>query len=218
MYQYIFFDVDGTLTDPSEGITRSAQYALAKMGIEEPDLQKLWPFIGPPLKESFKEFYGFSEEKAMEGVRIYREYFRKTGLYQNRLLDGVPKLLAHLREQGRVLAVASSKAEPFLMATLEMFHIADCFDYICGGTLDNTRITKAQVIGELLQRMQLSREERSKILMVGDRKHDVEGAAAFGIPCVGLSLGFAEEGELEKAGAIAVVDSMEELEDFILKG
>lgn len=218
MYQYIFFDVDGTLTDPSEGITKTVQYTLSCMGIDEPDLTKLHRFIGPPLKYSLAEFYGFSPEQAEEGVRIYLEEFAKTGVNQNRLWEGVPELLIHLKEQGRVLATASSKMEPFLIKTLEMFHITQYFDYICGGTLDGKRHTKEEVIAELLRRMDLTGEERKKILMVGDRKYDVEGAAGFGIPCVGFSPGFAEEGELEKAGAIAVVDSMKELEAFILKG
>lgn len=216
MYQYIFFDLDGTLTDPSEGITKSVQHALSRMGIEEPDLKKLEPFIGPPLVDSFMEFYGFTKEQAKEGVAYYREYFQVTGLYQNELLEGVPQMLKHLKEAGRVLAVASSKPEPFVRTIMEHFQIDRYFDYICGSTLDETRTKKEEVIEELLRRMHLPEEEKKKILMVGDRCHDVEGALVFGIPCLGLSMGFAEEGELEKAGAVAVADDMEALEKFIL--
>lgn len=216
MYQYIFFDLDGTLTDPSEGITKSVQHALSRMGIEEPDLKKLEPFIGPPLVDSFMEFYGFTKEQAKEGVAYYREYFQVTGLYQNELLEGVPQMLKHLKEAGRVLAVASSKPEPFVRTIMEHFQIDRYFDYICGSTLDETRTKKEEVIEELLRRMHLPEEEKKKVLMVGDRRHDVEGALVFGIPCLGLSMGFAEEGELEKAGAVAVADDMEALEKFIL--
>lgn len=217
MYQYIFFDLDGTLTDPREGITKSVQYALAHMGIDEPDLKKLEPFIGPPLIDSFVEYYGFPIEEARKGVEYYREYFHVTGLYQNAVLEGVPKMLQKLQDAGKVLAVASSKPEPFVRTILEHFHLDRYFDYICGSTLDESRIRKDQVIEELIRRMGISEEEKKKILMVGDRKHDVEGAAVFGIPCLGISMGFAAEGELEKAGAVAVVDDMEELAQFILE-
>lgn len=217
MYQYIFFDLDGTLTDPKEGITKSVQYALSRMGIEEPDLKKLERFIGPPLKESFEEYYGFTSEMAKEGIGYYREVFQTEGLYQNELLPGVPQMLGALKEAGKILCIASSKPEPFVCKILEHFHIDNYFENVCGSNLDETRTKKAEVIEELLKRLRISGEERSKVLMVGDRKHDVEGAAVFGIPCVGLSMGYAAEGELEKAGAVAVVDSMEELKTFILK-
>lgn len=217
MYQYIFLDLDGTLTDPREGITKSVQYALSRMGIEEPDLKKLEPFIGPPLTDSFMEFYGLTKARAEEAVDYYRERFREKGLYENELLEGVPQMLEHLKEAGRVLAVASSKPEPFVRTIMEHFKIDGYFDYICGSTLDNTRTKKEEVIEELLRRMKLPEEEKKKILMVGDRKHDVEGAAVFGIPCLGLSMGFAEEGELQKAGAAAVADNMQELEKYVLE-
>lgn len=215
MYQYLFFDLDGTLTDPREGITKSVQHALARMGIDEPDLTKLEPFIGPPLIDSFMEYYGFSMEQARQGVDYYREYFRVKGLYQNRLFDGVPKLLAFLKENGKVLAIASSKPEPFVREILEMFRVDGYFDYICGSTLDEKRTKKEEVIEELLARMNLPEAERKKVLMIGDRRHDVEGAAVFGIPCLGLSMGFAAPGELEEAGAVAVVDSMEAIGQFV---
>ncbi len=217
MYQYLMFDLDGTLTDPREGITRSVQYALRHMGIEETDLTKLEPFIGPPLLESFTEYYDFSMEQAREAVEYYREYFSVTGVYQNRLFDGVPELLADLKSHGKVIATASSKPEPFVRLILEHFQVDAYFDHICGGSMDESRLSKEDVIEELLcSRMRLPKEEWKHVLMIGDRRHDVEGAAKFGIPCLGLSMGFAAEGELEKAGAVLVVDSMEEIRTFIL--
>ncbi|MDO4262470.1 MAG: HAD hydrolase-like protein [Eubacteriales bacterium] len=215
-YTYIFFDLDGTLWDSREGITKGVQYALSRMGIEEPDLKKLECFIGPPLTESFPEYYGFSLEQARQGVVYYREYFDREGIYQNKLFPGVRRMLETLRADGRILCTASSKPETAVRETMENFGITDCFDYICGGSLDESRCTKPKVIEELLRRLDLSEEQRKQVLMVGDRRHDVEGAAAFGIPCLGVSLGFAPEGELEKAGAIGVVDSMEELTAYIL--
>lgn len=217
MYQYLMFDLDGTLTDPREGITRSVQYALRHMGIEETDLTKLEPFIGPPLLESFTEYYDFSMEQAREAVEYYREYFSRTGVFENRLFDGVPELLRELKSHGKVIATASSKPEPFVRLILEYFHVDSYFDHICGGSMDESRIRKEDVIEELLcNRMQLPKEEWKYALMIGDRRHDVEGAAKFGIPCLGLSMGFAAEEELEKAGAAAIVDSMEGIGEFIL--
>lgn len=217
MYQYIFFDLDGTLTDPREGITKGARYALARMGIDEPDLAKLEPFIGPPLLESFAEYYGFSLEQGRRGVEYYREYYNVTGVMQNKIFEGVPELLASLKRYNRTIATASSKPEPLVRRILEHFQVDQYFDYICGGSEDESRMTKESVIRELLGRMKLPEEEWKKILMVGDRRHDVEGAAKFGIPCLGVSLGFAAEGELERAGAVAIADSMEEVLQYILQ-
>ena len=219
MYQYLMFDLDGTLTDSREGITKSVQYALRCMGVEEPDLTKLEPFIGPPLLESFVQYYDFSEDQARQAVVYYREYYSETGVFQNRLFDGVASLLSALKLHGKTVTTASSKPEPFVRLILEHFHIASYFDYICGGSMDESRIHKKDVIEELLcNRMRLQGEEWKKVLMIGDRRHDVEGAAQFGIPCLGLSMGFAAEGELEKAGAVSIADSMEEVGEFILAG
>lgn len=216
MYQYILFDLDGTLTDPREGITKSVQYALAHMGIEEPDLKKLEPFIGPPLIDSFMEYYGFSLEDARKATYFYRENFTVKGIFQNELFEGVPQMLAALKEKGRIVAIASSKPEPFVQKILDHFEISQYFDYVCGSTLNETRTKKEEVIEELLKRMNLSAEEKKQMLMVGDRRFDVEGAAYFGLPCLGLTLGFAAEGELEAAGAAGIVDSIKGIEEYIL--
>lgn len=217
MYQYIFFDLDGTLTDPREGITKSVQYALKKVGIWEEDLSKLEPFIGPPLLESFAAYYGFDLEQSRACVEYYREYFSDRGWKENLLFEGVKELLLRLRAHGKIVAVASSKPEYFVRKILEYFEIDDLFDEICGATMGEARTKKEEVLEELIARLKLDKEEQKKILMVGDRRHDVEGAAVFGIPCLGLSMGFALEGELEQAGAVAVVDSMQEIGDFVLR-
>lgn len=215
-YKYIFFDLDGTLWDSREGITKGVQYALSKMGIEEPDLKKLERFIGPPLTESFPEFYGFDMDQVRQATELYREYFEKYGIHQNKLFPGVREMLETLRKDGRILCTASSKPEVHVLETLKNFKIDDCFDYICGGSLDESRCVKSKVIEELLRRLNLPEEEKSKILMVGDRRYDVEGAAVFHIPCLGTYMGFAPKGELEAAGAIDVVYNMKELTDYIL--
>lgn len=216
-YQYIFFDLDGTLTDPREGITKSVQYALRHMGIDETDLRKLEPFIGPPLMESFAEYYGFGVEDCRKCVEYYREYFSENGWKENLLFEGVRELLLRLREHGKTVAIASSKPEYFVRKILQYFEIDGLFDEICGATMGEERTKKEEVIEELLLRLGLGKADREKILMVGDRRHDVEGAKAFGIDCLGVAMGFAAEGELEKAGAVEIVESMEKVGDFVLQ-
>ena len=212
----ILFDLDGTLIDSSEGIIKSVLYTLDFYGIEETDTTKLYQFIGPPLSESFEKFYGFSKKKAYEAVQKYRERYNKTGIFECKLYPGVEKCIRTLKEQGYRIGMASSKPEVHVLTTLQAFGIDGCFDYICGGSLDESRCVKYKVIEELLHRLNLPEEEMDKVLMVGDRKHDVEGAAVFHIPCLGNAMGFAPKGELEAAGAIGVVHSMKELTDYIL--
>lgn len=221
MFQYCLFDLDGTLTDPREGITRSVQYALHHFGIEEPDLKKLEPFIGPPLKDSFMEFYGFTEEQAEEAMKFYRERFAPIGIYENEVFEGIPEMLRHLHQNGQKLAVASSKPIGFVRQILQHFEIDGYFDVIVGSELDGTRSTKEEVVEEALSQLgilELSGEERkNNCAMVGDRKFDIQGAKAYGLTGVGVSFGFAGEGELEEAGADIIVDTVTELEKLLLR-
>lgn len=219
MFQYCLFDLDGTLTDSREGITKSAQYALQHFGIEEPDLKKLEPFIGPPLKDSFMEFYGFTEEQAEEAMKFYRERFAPIGIYENEVFEGIPEMLRHLHQNGQKLAVASSKPIGFVRQILQHFEIDGYFDVIVGSELDGTRSTKEEVVEEALSQLgilELSGEERkNNCAMVGDRKFDIQGAKAYGLTGVGVSFGFAGEGELEEAGADIIVDTVKELEEVL---
>lgn len=208
-YKYLLFDLDGTLTDPKEGITTSVQYALRAFGIEEPDLDKLTPFIGPPLRESFMDFYGFSEEQAEEAVAKYREWFNPTGIFQNMIYPGIKEMLEELKDKGKILAVASSKPQVFVERILHHFGIYDCFDVIVGSELDGTRNSKEEVVEEALKR--LGKADRFRAVMVGDRKFDIAGGKEHGLVTVGVAFGYAEEGELEEAGADYVVDTVEEL-------
>ena len=211
MYQYILFDLDGTLTDPREGITKSVQYALDKMGISEPDLSALEHFIGPPLYDEFRRCYQM--DKAVEA---YRERFGVIGWQENILFDGVPELLAALRNAGRKIAIASSKPPVFVQKILHMFEIERYFDVVSGASLDGSIGTKAQVVQQALAAFSVS--DLKTAVLVGDRFHDVEGARACGLDCIGLTLGFGGRVELETAGASAVVDSLEELRGVLLAG
>lgn len=214
-YKYLFFDLDGTIWDSREGITKSVAYALGKMGCEIP--KDLSVFIGPPLVQAFSEYCGMTTEEGQETESYFQEYFTTKGVYENKLFPGVQEMLKKLREDGRILCTASSKPEKHILMTFQHFGIEKEFDYVCGGTLDGTRSSKEEVLRELLRRLGLTEEDcRTQILMIGDRKYDVEGAAAFGIPCLGTSMGFAAKGELETAGAVAVVHSFKEMTDYIL--
>ncbi len=216
-YQYILFDLDGTLTDPKEGITKCVQYALKKFGIEEPDLDKLEPFIGPPLLDSLHDFYGFDEEKGKQAIVYYRERFSSVGLFENAIYPGMDKLLERLHKEGRVLAVASSKPTVYVRQILEHFHILAYFDVVVGSELDGTRSKKEEVVKEALKQLFGESDMRSKTVMVGDRRFDIEGAKAFHIASIGVEYGYALPGELEEAGADMIAASVEELGRILLE-
>ena len=205
--RYILFDLDGTLTDPKEGITKSVQHALAHFGITVDDLDSLIPFIGPPLTDSFEMFYGFTHEQALEGVRVYREYFTQWGWRENREYAGVREMLRALKTAGFSLSVATSKPEVFALRILDYFHLTDYFDVVGGADLDGTRIRKADVIRYTLGRAGVSQSGQAleQVAMVGDREHDILGAKAVGIESVGVLYGYGSREELEAAGADALV-------------
>ncbi len=209
MKKALLFDLDGTLTDPGEGITKSVQYALEKMGCPEPDRDKLRAFIGPPLLEQFMAYRGFTQEEAAQAVAYYRERFAPIGIFENKIYPGIPELLADLQEQGFRLAVASSKPEKFVVQILEHFGLSSYFEETVGATMDQRRTAKADVIEEALGRLRLA--GRKQALMIGDRAHDVFGARAMGLDCVGVSYGYGSTTELEATGAAAIAASPEEL-------
>jgi len=192
--QNILFDLDGTLTDPRLGITRSIQYALAKLGIDEPDLTRLEHFIGPPLLQAFMHNYGFDEAKAWEAVNFYRERFRVTGLYENQVYAGVPQLLAALGEQGRTLYIATSKPWEYAREIARHFAFDQHFKVIYGSEFDGTRTNKVELIRHLLDEEGL---DPAHTLMIGDRKHDLIGAHSNGLQAVAVGYGFGSPEELQ---------------------
>ena len=196
-YQVILFDLDGTLTDPKVGITKSVQYALAKYNIQEPDLDRLIPFIGPPLAESFQEFYSLSREQALTAVGYYREYFTQAGMYENAVYPGIKAMLAELTKAGRQLIVATSKPTVFSEQIVAHFDLAQYFTQIVGSNLDGSRIHKAEIIAYILA--ELPQIPRENIVMVGDRKHDIIGAQQNGLAAIAVSYGYATPAELEQA-------------------
>ena len=216
---YLLFDLDGTLTDPGLGITSCVQYALKSLGIDEPNLDKLKPFIGPPLKTSFMEFYGLDDEKAEAAVAKYRERFQDTGIYENELYRGIPEMLKKLRGRGLHLGVASSKPTVFVERILEHFKIKQYFEVVVGSELDGSRSEKAEVVQEALRRLfPDGRIQKHRVFMIGDRKFDVEGARTIGVESVGVTFGYGGMEELMAAHADYIVRSVEELRRFLLRG
>ena len=210
MSDMILFDLDGTLTDSGPGITRCVQYALASFGIEEPDLEKLNCYVGPPLLESFMNFAGLGCEEAQQAITKYRERYEAEGIFENEVYEGIPEVLAYLKEKGKILAVASSKPEKYVEQILEHFEIRKYFTVVTGSEMNETRTDKGEVIAETLRRLG-AEDSRSDVVMVGDRSYDVIGARANGLLCVGVSYGYGGREELEAAGAAKVCDTPEEL-------
>lgn len=214
-YQHIFFDLDGTLTDPGEGIIRSIQYALAKMGIDEPDPLRLRAFIGPPLKESFERYYHLKSEDAWQAVEYYREYYREKGIFENYVYPGIPELLSQLREDHKRLWVATSKPTEFSKQILDHFLLDGFFEAVIGSNLDGSRVEKAEVIAFLLEQHPEILPEAT--VMVGDRKHDIIGARANGVDAIGVGYGYGSPEELEAAGPVAIAADMATLVKLLLK-
>lgn len=221
-YESILFDLDGTLTESHPGIIHAVLYALRKNGIEETDREKLLAFVGPPLTDSFQQYYGMSREQALRMVDDYREYHQERGWKENKVYEGIPEVLETLCAQGRKLYVATSKPEPIAIRTVEYFHLDRYFGRVFGASMDESRSQKGRVIAYALSQIREqspveagSTGEAPQILMVGDRLHDVEGARENGLPCVGVLYGYGTQNELEKAGAAAICPEVKDLPGVI---
>lgn len=212
MYEIILFDLDGTLTDPGPGITNSVAYALEKYGIEVEDKKTLYSFIGPPLKDSFMKYYGFDEEKAMQAISFYREYFRDTGLYENKVYEGVRELLEKIKASGRKIVLATSKPEEFAVRILEHFDLIKYFHVVAGASMDETRNKKGDVIKYAMEKGGFSAQGA---VMIGDREHDIFGAKENGITSIGVLYGYGSEEELKKAGADYIAETVDEIFDLL---
>ena len=208
-YKYCLLDLDGTLTDPCIGITNSVMYALKKFNIEVEDRSELYCFIGPPLPDSFKKYYGFNEEQADRAVTYYRENFRDKGIFENVVYPGIPEILKELKEKGVVVALATSKPHEFSVRILEHFDLIKYFDFIGAATMDGRISKKTDVIAHLLEYM--GDVDKDEVLMVGDRDQDIDGAKANGLHSVGVLWGYGSKEELQNAGADYVIERPEEL-------
>lgn len=213
-YKYILFDLDGTLTDPQEGIVNCVRHALEYYGIHETDYSKLLRFIGPPLVWSFHEYYGFDEEKSLEAVAKYRERFSTVGLFENKVYDGVYDMLQKLVDSGHVLALATSKPLVFADRIMKKYRLRPYFKLLCGSELDGTRNDKNEVIEYALEKLGC---DRRNVIMVGDRKHDISGAKKCGIASCGVRFGYAEDGELERAGADYIAGTLDDLLKILMQ-
>lgn len=215
MYDIVLFDLDGTLTDSGLGITNSVEYALNKFSIEVEDKTELNKFIGPPLNESFEMFCGFTKEEASEAVSVYREYYREKGIYENCVYDGIKDLLIEINSRGKKAAVATSKPELFAKQILDHFNLSEYFFYIGGSNMDETRTDKAEVIDYVLKEIGLY--DKSKVVMVGDRKHDMIGAEKNGIDSIGVLFGYGSLEELKTAGATHIAPTVKDIYPIIFE-
>ena len=213
-YIALLFDLDGTLTDPKVGITRSVAYALRTLGIVEDDLDRLTPFIGPPLTESFQRYYGLDAEQALRALAAYREYFSATGIYENEVYPGMPALLKTLQARGARLFVATSKPTVYAERILAHFALDGYFARVVGSHLDLTRVAKTEIIAEILA--MLPDVPRDAVAMIGDREHDVIGARNNAIDAIAVAYGYGSPTELEAAHPTRIVASVDKLARTLL--
>ncbi len=214
MYKYVLFDLDGTLTDPGIGITNGVMYALKKFGIEVSDRTELYKFIGPPLLESFMKYYGLSEEDSRQAIVYYREQYNTTGLFENEVYEGIPKLLSELKEAGKMILLATSKPQESATRILKHFGLYEYFDFVGGASMDGSRTKKADVISYVLDSCGITDLEAA--IMVGDREHDVLGAKQVGLKTIGVLFGYGNYEELEQAGALYIAEKVEDISGYIL--
>ncbi|PFA69755.1 phosphoglycolate phosphatase [Bacillus sp. AFS015802] len=213
-YKVILFDLDGTLSDPKVGITKSVQYALHKMNIVEPDLDKLECFIGPPLQVSFAEYYNFDVTNTQKAIDLYRERFKEIGMFENELYANIPLLLKSLKEQGFTLVVATSKPTVFAEEILKHFNIEQYFELIVGSNLDGTRASKTEIIQYILNKY--TEYTLGNFIMIGDRKHDIIGAINTGIDSIGVTYGYGSCEELSHCNPTFIVDKVDQVKDILM--
>lgn len=204
-YKYYLFDLDGTLTDPGIGITNSVMHALEKFNIHVSDRKELYPFIGPPLVDSFEKYFGFDEKQALQAVEYYREYFCEDGIFENVVYEGIPEMLGELKNRGAIVALATSKPYEFSVRILDHFDLHQYFDFVGAATMDGRISRKADVISHLIDK--LGENEKSSILMIGDRDQDIDGAKANGLQSAGVLWGYGSREELMDAGADYIVSA-----------
>lgn len=194
IFKYILFDLDGTLINSGKGIIKAVKYALKKYGIDEKNEALLRSFVGPPLNQQFAKCYGFSAEKSLEAVLVFREYYETKGILENEMYEGIDKVLQQLKNQGKYLIIATSKPEKFAHNILAQHDLEKYFDFIGGSLVDGSRVTKVQVLDYVLKTNKIS--DLSEILMIGDTKFDILGAKHFGLKSLAVTYGYGTKEEL----------------------
>ncbi|WP_315079334.1 HAD family hydrolase [uncultured Clostridium sp.] len=213
-YDYIFMDLDGTITDPMIGITKSIQYSLKHFGINVEDISTLTKFIGPPLKDTFNLYYGFNEKQTVEAIEKFRERFASVGLFENNVYEGMEEFLKLLKDSGKTLMVATSKPKFFAEQILDHFGLAKYFTFIGGSNMDETRSKKSEVIEYVLLENNIT--DLSNVVMIGDREHDIIGAKEFNIDSIGVLYGYGNCDELKEAGATYIAKDLKELLNILI--
>lgn len=211
-YKSLLFDLDGTITDSSEGIINSIIYALEKMDVEIGDKRILKKFVGPPLMDSFKKYYGFTQAQAEKGLELFREYFAVKGIFENRLFEGMDKLLNDLYAQGYDMLLATSKPVHFAYQVLEYFNIKKYFSYVSACPIDESTTSKVDIMRIALEHTVT--KSKSEILMIGDTWFDINGAVKCGIDSIGVLYG--TDGEAELKNATYLAKNVDEIRNILL--
>lgn len=220
-FKYILFDLDGTITDSGEGITKAVQYALKYFGIDVKDINELRKFVGPPLRDSYMKFYNFDEESATEGIRVFREYYVEKGMYENLLYTGIVDVLKNLKKNNKELIIATSKPEVHAKKILEHFKIDKYFTIIAGADFEETRVKKGDVIKYALNNLQKSLNngeslDLSQVIMIGDREHDIIGAKENDLKSIGVLYGYGDVIELTQARADYIAKTPQDILEILL--
>ena len=214
-FQTLLFDLGGTVTDSGPGILNSVRYALEKAGMRSADEEELRSFIGPPLHEQFQRFCGITAEQAKKMVSLYREYYTEKGIFENRVYDGVIPVLGRLKERGCRILLATSKPEKFARIIAQHFGFVQYFDFIGGANLDGSRTEKQEVIEYVLS--ECGAECRSDVLMIGDRRYDIEGARRAGVHSMGVLYGYGSRAEIEEAEPDFIAETPDEIAGIVLE-
>lgn len=216
-YHTIAFDLDGTLTNPEKGLTSAYKYGLRKIGLNITETDSLKKFIGPPLRDSFRDEYGLTEERANDALMLFREYFGMYGWWDNELYPGIPELLDALKKAGKTLILATSKPEVYSSRILKLFGIYDYFDFAEGASFDSSREKKSDVLEYALEQVGIrTPEQKAGAVLIGDTVYDVEGAVTVGVDSIAVTYGFGKEGDLRKEGATYIVDTVEGVKKILL--
>ncbi len=215
-FNYLFWDLDGTLTESGPGIKNCVKYALNFFGIDENDEEKLDLFIGPPLLDSFRNLYGFSEEKSREAIKKYRERFAEVGMFENSVYPNIIECLQSLKESGKKLYVATGKPEIYMFKILDHYGLSKFFEFAGGSDTDETRCHKWEIIDYVVRECSLEKaRDNDEILMIGDRKHDIIGAHKNNMKCCAVEWGYGSKDEFEEFKADFVISTPFELKSIV---